>query len=116
MKCVLALVMLFLAACAPGAKRVTSPSDAAPDYTFKAEPPLIHPGESVALRWNIPGATKVVIEEVDATGVHEPRMIGTFDGQGQLQLTPAADTTYVLSCEGSKTVTCVSASVRVRVQ
>lgn len=118
---VLAIGFVMLLSCAHPASRVTTPA-VLPDagYTFVIEPAVIAPGQSATLFWNIPGATQVSIEKTseDAKlkGKGELNRIGTFDAKGQVEVKPLADTTYVLSCEGSKSITCASVSVRVRVK
>ena len=85
------------------------------DFVFEAEPPVITAGEAAILRWSIKGATKVVIEEASKAGraLHK---IGTFSGSGSVQVRPMEDTTYVISCEGSTSYTCVSLTIRVQVK
>lgn len=79
------------------------------------KPSVIAPGETAILRWSIKGATKVLIAEVSASS-RDLQKIGTFAGSGQIEVRPREDTIYVLTCEGSTTLKCASASVRVRVK
>lgn len=89
------------------------------EFVFEVQPHDIVSGESAVLRWSIKGATKVTIEEApeSSTGRSELRKIGEFEGSsGTLQVSPAEDTTYVISCVGSTKYSCASLSVRVRVK
>jgi hypothetical protein len=63
----------------------------------------------------IPGATKVSMEAAGLNTKEGLERIGTFAGTGEVQVKPLADNTYVITCEGSKSVFCASDSVRVRV-
>jgi hypothetical protein len=82
---------------------------------FEIQPRVITAGETAVLRWSVKGATKVVIEEVpDSKRYLKP--VGTFGGSGSIPVSPKENTTYVISCEGSTTVSCASVSVRVRVK
>jgi len=84
------------------------------DFLFEVKPRVIAAGETAVLHWSIKGATKVVIEEASESR-HELYTVGTFGASGSVQVTPKENTTYVISCEGS-TVSCASATVRVRVK
>lgn len=107
--------LLILTACMHPEKRVLPPPQL-PQYTFTIEPRELAPGESAMLRWNIPGATTIVIEQAGFTNPQDLQRIGTFAASGELRVTPEADTTYVLSCEGGSNLTCASVSIRVRVK
>jgi hypothetical protein len=85
------------------------------DLVFEIKPSVIAPGETAVLHWSIKGATRVIIEEMPASG-RDLRKIGTFSGSGNLEVQPREDTTYVVSCEGPTTSACASISVRVRVK
>jgi plastocyanin len=99
-----------------GAKSETQKSQ---DFVFEARPREIAPGEVAILRWSIKGATRVTIEEVPEStiGRRELRKLGSFESSaGTLEVKPEESTTYVITCEGSTTYTCASATVRVRVR
>jgi hypothetical protein len=81
-------------------------------FVFQAEHSVIEPGETAVLRWNIRGATSVFIEETSGSG--DLHTLGKFSGSGNLRVRPQDDSTYVISCEGSTTVSCASVSVRVK--
>jgi plastocyanin len=83
------------------------------DFLFEVQPREIAPGDTFTWRWAIKGATKVLIEEASVSE-RELRRIGTFGASGSLEVQPKEDTSYVLSCEGSTTYSCVSVTVRVR--
>lgn len=85
------------------------------DFLFDVQPRVVELGRSAVLRWWIKGATKVLIEESTAS-VPKLRKLGTFSGSGNLVIRPKEDTVYVVTCEGSTTYWCASASVRVRVK
>lgn len=85
------------------------------DFLVDIQPRTIAAGEMATLRWSIKGATKVLIEEASGSD-RELHKVGTFGGSGSLQIQPKADTTYVVSCEGSTTFSCASVTVRVRVK
>jgi len=85
------------------------------DFTFEVRPSVIAPGETAVLHWSIKGATKVLIEEASGSR-GELHKVGTFGGSGSLEIHPKEDTTYVVTCEGSTTFSCASATVRVRVK
>ncbi len=85
------------------------------DFVVEVQPQVIAPGETAVLRWSIKGATRVLIEE-RSKSQRELREIGKFDGSGSVQVRPKEDTIYVLSCEGTATLSCVSVTVRVRVK
>jgi hypothetical protein len=89
------------------------------DFIFEVQPREIGPGETAVLRWSIKGATKITIEEAPESSASrvELHKLGTFDGgSGTLEVRPAENTTYVISCEGSTTYACASLTVRVRVK
>lgn len=87
------------------------------DFLFEVQPREIVEGEAALLRWSIKGATKVVIEEAPVSGNRDLRKLGTFEGSsGTLEVRPRENTTYVVTCEGSTTYSCASATVRVRVK
>ena len=79
------------------------------------EPSVVTPGESALLFWNVPDATKVSVSEA-ASVAGDFHDLGSFGGSGSLEVRPAEDTTYVIDCEGSTTLSCASVSVRVRVK
>ncbi len=85
------------------------------DFVFEAQPKVIAAGETVVLHWAIKGATKVVIEEQmkSSDTLHN---LGTFGGSGTVEVRPVENTTYIVTCEGSTTLSCASVSVRVRVK
>ena len=97
------------------AREVRVPEPPPLDFVFEAEPATIAPGESTTLHWNIPGADKVLIESAGLSDRRDLRPLGTFAGAGKVEVSPTADTTYVITCQSGKTVTCASTSVRVRV-
>ena len=110
------LVLLSLLTCSRGFQSSEPGTpEQKPDYVFIAEPSIIEPGESATLVWRIPDATDV---SIDAAGYRERELhrLGTFGGSGKLEVKPLEDTTYVISCEGSKTLVCASVSVRVRIR
>jgi hypothetical protein len=109
-----AAVFLILTGCGEPAKVATPPPPS--DVVFEARPQVVAPGESATLHWNIPGATSVIIEAAPSRGQMEMLKIGSFGATGETKVTPSADTTYVVTCEGSKSVTCMSVSVRVRIK
>jgi hypothetical protein len=114
MRCpVLAFFFLASSACIHQSSIVTP---APLDYVFDAEPSTIAPGETTTLHWNIPGAVKVTIEAAGLKDTESLQRIGTFGAIGSLKVKPAADTTYVITCEGGTTITCASLTVRIRVQ
>ncbi len=82
-------------------------SQKAGDFLFEVQPQVIAAGETAILRWNIKGATKVMLEEASASkrGLHS---MGTFGSRGTLKISPQESTTYVITCEGSTTYTCLS--------
>lgn len=84
-------------------------------FRFEVQPREIAPGETAILRWSIKDATKVLIEEASKSR-GELRKIGNFAPIGSLLVQPKEDTTYVLTCEGSTTYSCASATLRVRVK
>lgn len=89
------------------------------EFVFEVQPHEIAVGESAVLRWSIKGATKVTIEETpeSSIGRSELHKIGDFEGSsGTLQVRPAEDTTYVISCVGSTKYSCASLSVPVRMK
>jgi hypothetical protein len=90
-------------------------SQKAGEFLFEVQPRVIVAGETAILRWNIKGATKVMIEEASTSkrGLHS---LGTFGGSGTLKISPKESTTYVMTCEGSTTYTCASATIRVQVK
>ena len=112
--CLLALVLLGIPIRSQDSTRAADKpkKEQSGDFLFEVQPPVIAPGEAALLRWSIKGATKVVIEEA-STRNSQLHKIGTFGGSGSLQVRPKEDTTYVVSCEGSRT-SCASVSVRVR--
>jgi len=114
---ILAVALLALTGCAHE-ERVATPPPAGhtQDYVFEAEPSTIAPGETVTLHWNIPGAAKVTIEGARLRRNEELQKVGTFGPVGKVDVKPVADMTYVITCEGSGSVTCASISVRVRVK
>ena len=116
--CSVGLVLLAFWGCAHVSERLPSASavrQASPDsFLFAADPPVIAPGETALLRWNIEGATEVSIEE--GTGYSELQLLGTFSGNGELRVQPKEDSTYVISCKGSTIVSCASTSIRVRLK
>ena len=99
--------------CAPhAAYRAPAAWRAAADaFFFVAEPPVIEAGGTSVLRWNVPGATSVVIEQAAATDKLRP--LGEFAATGTVQVNPTQDSTYVISCQGAA-VSCASVVVRVR--
>ena len=113
-----ALAVLAAPACIHNsAVRLSQDADAAKasqGYVLAAEPSVISPGESAVLLWKVPGATKVSVSAGASVG-GEFHDIGAFGGSGRLEVQPAEDTTYVITCEGSSTISCASVSVRVRV-
>ena len=109
----LVLAMLLGAGCAHESLRSPLPPIG---YMFEAEPAAVEPGQSTTLHWSIPGATKVTI---DAAGMNDRRElvnVGTFAATGQVDVRPAGDTTYVITCENAESVTCASVSVRVLIR
>ncbi len=113
---VVALLALATTACIHNnAVRVTQGEDPSRGYVLAVEPSVISPGESAVLFWKVPGATKVSVAEVASVG-DEFHDSGLFDSSGSLEVRPAKDTTYVITCEGSTTLSCASVSVRVRVK
>ena len=87
------------------------PADA---VVFRADPPTIEPGESATLIWNVPGASKVSIQE--AVGEAKLRDVGSFASHGSLAVQPVEDSTYVIACEEDSKVSCASVRVRIRVK
>ncbi len=86
------------------------------DFLFEVQPREIAPGETALLRWSIKGATRVRIDEM-AGSQRQERALGTFENSsGTLEVRPVENTTYIISCEGSTTYTCASATIRVRVK
>jgi len=111
------LAVLAVSACTHENARPVEPAAVSPpieNYVLRAEPSIIAPGVLVTLHWSIPGATRVSIDATGATH-RELQHVGTFGGSGEVQVKPAEDTMYVISCEGSTTISCASVSVRVRV-
>jgi hypothetical protein len=115
--CVLAVLLLGAAGRAQDVIGVAHKADVqkSDDFLFEVQPRVIAPGEAALLRWSIKSATKVMIEEASKSS-RELHKIGTFGGSGSLQVRPTEDTTYVVTCEGSTTYSCASASIRVRVK
>lgn len=115
--CLLAVVLLEASGRAKDVIDVAHKADVqkSDDFLFEVQPRVIAPGEAALLRWSIKGATKVMIEEASKSS-RELHKIGTFGGSGSLQVRPTEDTTYVVTCEGSTTYSCASASIRVRVK
>jgi len=114
--CVLAVLLLGAAGRAQDVIGVAQADvQKSDDFLFEVQPRIIAPGEAALLRWSIKGATKVMIEEASKSS-RELRKLGTFGGSGSLQVRPTEDTTYVVTCEGSTTYSCASASIRVRVK
>lgn len=93
----------------------SSQSQKSSDFLFEVQPREIAPGDTATLRWAIKGATKVLIEE-SSMSERALHTIGTFGASGSLKVQPKEDTSYVLSCEGSTTFSCVSVTLRVRVK
>lgn len=85
------------------------------DVFFEVQPRVITAGETAMLHWSIKGATKVLIEEAPKS-TRRLRKIGTFGGTGSLEVRPTEKTTYVISCQGLTTGSCLSFAVRVRVK
>ena len=85
------------------------------DVLFEAQPGVITAGETAVLHWSIKGATKVLIEEAPKS-TRRLRKIGTFGGTGSLEVRPTEKTTYVISCRGPTTGSCLSFAVRIRVK
>jgi hypothetical protein len=115
--CLFALVLL--AALGP-CQALARDKNAAEDQTsntfrFEVQPREIAPGETAILRWAIKDATKVLIEEASKSR-GDLRKIGNFAATGSLLVQPKEDTTYVLTCQGSTTYSCASATLRVRVK
>jgi hypothetical protein len=92
-----------------GGPRLSRPND----FVFYVQPGTILAGDTAVLRWSIPGASKVAIEKAPLQE-GEAALIGTFDGVGTLQVSPAEDTVYLIRCEGATSYTCASATLRVR--
>lgn len=109
------LAVFALTACAHRVVRPAEPASQKQDYVIEARPSVVAPGEPVNLHWSIPGATKV---SIDASGSRQSELqhLGTFGGSGDLEVKPIEDTMYVVSCEGSRSVSCASVSVKVRVK
>ena len=84
------------------------------DFVFEIQPREISPGQPATLRWSIKGATKVLIEEAVESGILHK--LGEFGASGSIEVQPEQNTTYVLTCEGSTSFTCASATVKVRVK
>lgn len=114
------LVSLLLVTALSCSQRVISPPEVPTGrivHTFmlEASPPVIYAGDSTILRWSIEIADEVTIEEAPrSTG--KLRTMGTFNATGSLQVTPAEDTTYVISCTGATGYSCVAKAVRIRVK
>jgi hypothetical protein len=115
--------LLLLGSCGPGQGASRSGAQTEPqksqDFLFEVRPSQIAPGEAAVLRWSIKGATRVTIEEAPASGAGSPELtrVGSFEkSSGTFEVRPKADTIYVITCEGSTTYTCASATIRVRVK
>ena len=85
------------------------------DVIFEVKPRVIMAGETAVLHWSIKGATKVLIEEAPKS-TRRLRKIGTFGGTGGVEVRPTERTTYVISCQGPTTGSCLSFAVRIRVK
>ena len=113
----LALIFLVAASCVhPNSPKLNHPvgcGEEAEDFVFTVEPGVVSRGESAFLVWRVPGATRISLAEA-STISGNLQEIGLFGASGRLEVRPAADTTYVLTCEAGRRVSCVSASVRVR--
>lgn len=112
------LALVLATGCRHAADRESSvPRQVRPaseQFLFEAEPASISPGETSILRWNIPGATSVAIEETSRTG--KLHLLGKFPGSGTLSVQPRSDAIYVISCEGSPEISCASLTVRVHLK
>jgi len=89
------------------------------DFVFDVKPREVAPGETAVLHWSIKGAKEITIEASPESGAARGRLhpLGTFEGgSGSLEVKPAEDTTYIISCEGLTTYACASLTVRVRVK
>ncbi len=82
------------------------------DFILDVNPRVIEPGEAAVLRWSIQGATQVLIEAETESAGHLVNL-GTFGGEGSLEIRPEENTTYVVSCQGSTGYSCATATVRV---
>jgi len=76
---------------------------AAPSGNLSASPGTIMKGESAALSWSSQNATKCEIQP----------NIGPVQTQGSMMVTPVADTSYVLTCDGPGGSTSSTANVTV---
>jgi hypothetical protein len=113
--CLLALVLMVTRSQNVARAALEQGAQKGEDSIFDVQPPVSAPGETAVLRWSIKGATKVVVEEASGSK-GELHKLSTFSGTGSLQVSPKENTTYVVSCEGSKTFSCASATVRVRIK
>lgn len=114
-----AVVLLFAAGAIENRTGGQKHKDTGEDFIFEVQPREIAAGEGAVLRWSIKGATQITIEEEPESmvGRGELQKLGTFEGgSGTLQVKPAENTTYVISCTGETKYTCASLSVRVRVK
>ena len=84
------------------------------DFIFEVTPRVTSPGQVALLRWSIKGATNVKIE-AEPESRDDLVTIGIFGGDGTLEVTPTESTTYVITCTGSTTFSCASATIRVHV-
>jgi hypothetical protein len=114
-RCLIGLALFALMGNGQETSRKRQGAAKSDDFIFEVEPSVIAPGETAVLYWSIKGATKVVIEEA-STSNGELHKIGEYGASGRLEIRPRADTTYVVSCEGSTKYSCASISLRVRVK
>ena len=86
-----------------GGKTAPAPVPPAPTSSLSVTPGSITKGESATLNWTSQGATNCDINPV----------IGPVSPQGSMTITPAADTTYSLSCSGPGGTSNSSANITV---
>lgn len=92
-----------LVACTP-----TPPTVLAPDIVqFDADPASIAPGGSSTLRWQVDGATSVVVTDQDDAE------IASVAGDGEQAVSPAATTEYTLTATGPGGVSTATTTVTV---
>lgn len=85
--------------------------------TFKATPPVVHPGEPVTLSWEARGTTSISIEwgpEKPSRAAMELRP--GLPNSGTLVVTPTEDTVFELRCYTAAGPMCLPVSEVVRVK
>lgn len=81
--------------------------------TFRADPARILLGESSTLKWRVTGATKVSLSSDADSPPTWDRFLGDVDAEGQLEISPAETTAFVLQADGPGGTVMRSVTLRV---